>query len=134
MAKLILDYDFDIIVPPSTPNAADDKAVSRALAAHRKTAEYKKALPKIRRMEAELRKRREEAITAGAADEPDLVVGPSRSYTDKERAAISRAIAASRKKAGHAKAVEALRRTIERIEKAQKARRRTKTKPGRSAA
>ncbi len=64
MAKLKLDYDFDLYVPPGTPNAADHAAVSRALAAHRKTAAYKKAIPKIRRMEAKLRKQRVDAVGA----------------------------------------------------------------------
>lgn len=106
MAKLKLDYDFDLYVPPSTPNVADDAAVSRALAAHRKSTEYKKALPKIRRMEAKLRKQRADALASGTlakrAHEPDLTVGP---YTDKNSAAVSRAIAQSKKKSGHAKAV-----------------------------
>ncbi len=64
--------------------------------------------------------------------EVDLVVAPSPPYTDEERAAVSRAIAESRKKPGHAKAVAALRRTIERLEKAQAANadRRSKKKAG----
>jgi|GEM_PF-2064655 len=136
MAKLKLDYDFDLCVPPSVPTEADHAAVSRALAAHRKTAQYKKALPKIRRMEAKLRKRREESMAAESSfngtDEPDLIVGPSREYNDEDRAAVSRAIAESRKKPGHAKAVAELGRTIERIEKANAANAisRTKNKVG----
>ncbi len=122
MAKLKLDYDFDLCVPPSVPTEADHAAVSRALAAHRKTAQYKKALPKIRRMEAKLRERQREATTSKAPryaiDEPDLFVAP---YTEEDNAAISRAIVESKKRPGHSKAVAELGRAIERIEKAQAA-------------
>ncbi len=136
MAKLKLDYDFDLVVPPSKLTAADRAAVSRALAAHRKTPEYKKARPRIRRMEAKLQERRQDAVAAGSlpngADEPDLFIGPSPPYTDADRAAVSRAIAVFRKQPGHAKEVAKLSKTIERLERAnaQTNARRTKKKAG----
>jgi len=49
MAKLKLDYDFDIIVPPSTYTDADREAVSRALAESRKLPGHKKAVAALRR-------------------------------------------------------------------------------------
>ncbi len=65
MAKLKPHIESDLIVGRYT--GKDAAAVSRAIARHRKSPEYKKALPKIRRMEAKLRKRREEAVTATAS-------------------------------------------------------------------
>lgn len=136
MAKLKLDYDFDLVVPPSKSTAADRAAVSRALAAHRKTPEYKKALPRIRRMEANLRKRHQDAVAsetlANRVNEPDLFIGPSPPYTDADRAAVSRAIAEFRKRPGHTKEVAKLSKTIARLDRAnaQANARRTKKKAG----
>ncbi len=49
MAKLKLDYDFDIVVPPSTYTDADRKAVSQAFAESRKSPGHKKAVAALRR-------------------------------------------------------------------------------------
>lgn len=49
MAKLKLDYDCDIIVPPNTYTDADRAAVSTALAEYRKSRDYKKHVAALNR-------------------------------------------------------------------------------------
>lgn len=49
MAKLKLDYDCDIIVPPSTYTDADRAAVSAYLAEYRKSPGYKKDVAALHR-------------------------------------------------------------------------------------
>lgn len=65
MAKLKLDYDCDILVPPTTYTDADRAAVSAALAEYRKSPRYPKdvaaldrTVERLERAQAQARARR----------------------------------------------------------------------------